>query len=107
MLIAIMVITFSVGTNVSAREIIKGKLEVHGNCGMCEKRIEEAASSLDGVKFADWDEKSEMIIVKYSPETVNLEDISKAIAEVGHDTEMHEANDKVYKKLPACCKYRE
>jgi len=26
------------------------KFKVYGNCGMCEKRIEKAANSVDGVK---------------------------------------------------------
>jgi hypothetical protein len=28
-----------------------------------------------------------------------------AIANAGHDTEMHKATDEAYNKLPGCCKY--
>ena len=38
----------------------KGKTEkfkVYGNCGMCEKTIEKAAKSVDGVSTADWNKE--------------------------------------------------
>ena len=41
------------------------KFEVKGNCGMCEKRIEKAALSVDGVLAADWDKETKMIDVKF------------------------------------------
>ena len=31
--------------------------------------------------------------------------IQKAVAKVGHDTDMHKAEDKVYNALPGCCLY--
>jgi hypothetical protein len=34
------------------------KIEVKGNCGMCEKRIEKAASAVNGVSKADWNNKT-------------------------------------------------
>ena len=81
------------------------KFIVSGNCGMCEKRIEKSASSVDGVKSADWDKKTKMIEVSFSPEGTDLHKIHMAIAMVGHDTEMHKASDEAYGKLPMCCKY--
>ncbi|HSG67868.1 MAG TPA: heavy-metal-associated domain-containing protein [Bacteroidales bacterium] len=81
------------------------KFKVYGNCGMCEKRIENAVSGLDGVVSADWDKETEMIEVTYDPEKVKLEGIHKAIAKVGHDTDTVKAEDDVYNDLPGCCKY--
>lgn len=81
------------------------KFEVAGNCGMCETRIEKAANAIDGVSSADWDKETKMIEVSYNPEISDIHKIHKAIAKVGHDTNMHKAEDDVYDKLPGCCKY--
>ena len=83
----------------------KEKFEVAGNCGMCETRIEKAANAVDGVSSADWDRKTKMIEVSYNPEKSDTHKIHQAIAKVGHDTKMHKAEDRVYEKLPGCCKY--
>lgn len=82
------------------------KFKVYGNCGMCETRIEKATMNINGVTSADWDKETKMIEISFSAEKVKLEDIHKAIAKVGHDTEKVKADDEVYNSLPGCCKYR-
>ncbi|MBR8536718.1 heavy-metal-associated domain-containing protein [Carboxylicivirga sediminis] len=79
--------------------------KVYGNCGMCEKRIEKAAQSIDGVVSADWDKKTKQIKVVYNPHTADIKQVHKAIAKAGHDTEMIRAKDETYNKLPGCCQY--
>ncbi|TAJ11308.1 ATPase [Marinilabiliaceae bacterium JC017] len=81
------------------------QFKVYGNCGMCEKRIETAAKSVDGVSAADWDKKTKVVVVTYDNAKTNVDAIHKAIAKVGHDTDMYKAEDDVYNKLPGCCKY--
>ena len=83
----------------------KGSFKVAGKCGMCETRIENAALSVRGVESAAWDKESGIIELEYNAKKADLEKIQKAIATAGHDTELYTANDKVYKKLPECCKY--
>lgn len=83
----------------------KGSFKVAGKCGMCETRIESAALSVRGVESADWDKESGIIELEYDTKKADLEKIQKAIAKAGHDTEQYTANDKVYEKLPECCKY--
>ncbi len=80
--------------------------KVSGNCGMCEKRIEIAASEVKGVVKADWDADKGIMILTYNPAETTIEIVQKAIAAVGHDTEKTKADDKVYTKLPGCCKYQ-
>ena len=101
-LLALVVITV---TTVTAQTEKTEKFEVAGNCGMCETRIENAATSVDGVLSADWDKETKMIEVKYNSDKVAIQEVDMAIAKVGHDTEMHKASDEVYDKLPGCCKY--
>jgi periplasmic mercuric ion binding protein len=75
-----------------------------GNCGMCKTRIEKAAK-IEGVTKSEWDKDTKIISVTFNPDKTNVESLQKAIAAVGHDTEMFKAENKVYDKLPACCKY--
>ncbi|MCK9270829.1 MAG: heavy-metal-associated domain-containing protein [Bacteroidales bacterium] len=81
------------------------EFKVYGNCGMCEARIEKAAKSLDGVSTADWNKETKMMEVTYDPAKIEVMDIHKAIAKVGHDTDKVKTDDKVYDELPGCCQY--
>jgi len=82
------------------------KIEVKGNCGMCEKRIEKAASSVEGVSKADWSKETKQLEVTFDDSKTDLDKVEVAIAKVGHDTPKHKAKDAVYKELPDCCLYR-
>jgi copper chaperone CopZ len=72
---------------------------------MCETRIEKAAKEVNGVNEADWDKETKMIEVTFNPEVTSRDKIQMAIAVVGHDTPLHQADDEVYEQLPQCCKY--
>ena len=82
------------------------KFVVKGNCGMCKDPIENAAL-IKGVKFVEWDKVTDTLTVIYRMNKVEIDELHKAVAEVGHDTEKVKAKDEVYNKLPACCLYRE
>lgn len=84
---------------------ITSALFVNGACGMCKERIEKAAVSVKGVQLAEWNEKSKMLKVTYDSQ-LDLLNIHKAVANVGHDTEKLKAKDEVYNALPECCLYR-
>ena len=79
---------------------------VKGSCDMCKERIEKAAKGVNGVLSAHWDKDAQMIHLQYDPKKTSPEAISKAIAKVGHDTDMDKADKAVYDKLPTCCHYR-
>lgn len=76
-----------------------------GNCEHCKERIEGVVSKLNGVKKVEWKTEINKVICEYDPALVNNDAIQKVIAEVGHDTKKYRADSKVYKNLPACCKY--
>lgn len=80
-------------------------IKVSGNCGSCKDRIEKAAK-LPGVSKADWNAKTKLLTVCYDSKKVTIDAIQKSIAVAGHDTPKYKTPDKVYKALPACCKYR-
>lgn len=80
---------------------------VGGSCGMCKDRIEKTAKSVSGVLGAVWDQEKQELHLDFDPEKTSTDDVAKAIAAVGHDTEKFKADDSVYNALPACCFYRE
>lgn len=79
---------------------------VYGECGMCEKRIENALSDVEGIAWADWEVATLELTVKYDPSVISLEQIKKKVAAVGHDTDSVKATDKAYESLHPCCKYQ-
>ncbi|MHC5201806.1 efflux RND transporter periplasmic adaptor subunit [Myroides sp. LJL119] len=81
------------------------KLWVNGNCEMCQQRIQQAALALPGVKTALWDVKTKELSLEIDPKKVTLDKISQSIANKGHQTQLHNPQDKVYQELPSCCKY--
>lgn len=77
---------------------------VYGNCSMCKERIETAALTVKAVKQASWNEDTKLLQLNLDKKT-KVADIHKAIAHVGHDTEVETAKDEVYNSLHECCKY--
>lgn len=73
---------------------------------MCKRRIEEACV-LQGVKAATWNAETQLLSVKFDAKRTNLLKIKTHVAKAGHDVEGIAADEKTYKKLPACCQYRE
>jgi hypothetical protein len=81
-------------------------IKVAGNCGMCKKRIEEAAIK-GGASKADWDKKSQMLKISYDPiGGASPDQIKNSIAEAGHDNETYQAKEEAYQQLHECCKYK-
>lgn len=80
-------------------------IKVAGNCDMCKDRIETAAKTVDGVVSAEWSAEHQMLHLSYMKAKASSEDVQKAIANVGHDTEKFKAPEEVYKNLPECCLY--
>ncbi|MCW0481896.1 heavy-metal-associated domain-containing protein [Gaoshiqia sediminis] len=93
------------GTGVLSAKEKTEKFKVYGNCSMCEKRIEKAASSVEGVSKADWNKETKLIEVTLDDSKTDMHKVHMAISNAGHDTDLHQAKDEVYNKLPGCCKY--
>ena len=69
--------------------------EVNGNCEQCQKRIQKAAYSVNGVKSANWDIESHQLSLIINEEKCSVLDVKKAIAKVGHDTDEIKATVKI------------
>lgn len=100
-----LVCLFLVGTMTVFAQIKTEKFKVYGNCEMCKSRIEKAAKSVEGVTKAKWNSEDNMLTVTFDESKAKLIDIHKAIAKVGHDTDLEYADNTVYSKLPGCCQY--
>jgi copper chaperone CopZ len=100
-----LVAIFLMGTMASFAQTELKPIEVKGNCGMCEKRIEKAANSIEGVTDAQWNKDTKMLAFSLDADKANMEQIHKAVAAAGHDTKKMKATDEVYNKLPGCCQY--
>jgi mercuric ion binding protein len=110
-LLLILLVTMA-GISVQAQEKKKNKnakheIEVYGNCDMCKKRIEKAAYSVAGVKSAVWHQDHQDMHLIIDENKCTVEDVKKAVAAAGHDTENVKAKDEDYAKLHSCCQYRE
>jgi copper chaperone CopZ len=96
----------------SGKELINSRtktesIKVNGECGMCKKRIEKAALSVEGVESANWNVDSKVLTIKYN--IFKKEAVATAqqkIASAGHDTEKYKATDAAYQSLPGCCHYQ-
>lgn len=81
-------------------------ITVKGNCEECKARIENAAD-IKGVKICQWNPETKVAKITYDTAKVSLLQIEEAIAASGYDAGNVKGNDKSYKKLPGCCKYRD
>jgi hypothetical protein len=105
--IIILIISIFFAFSISqAQEAKEADFRVEGVCGMCQMRIENAAL-IKGVKSATWNRETHMLNVVYNEKKTKVLDIHKAVAKAGHSTEMVQAADEDYKKLPACCAYQD
>ena len=59
-----------------------------------------------GVSKAIWDVKTKKMHVEFIASETNSDEVQKAIAKTGHDTDNAKADKKTYNGLPGCCKYR-
>lgn len=81
-------------------------IKVSGNCEMCKERIETAVLSVSGVESANWEIDKKLLHLNFDSSKTNSDEIQKAVAKVGHDTEKYKAPDEVYNELPECCLYK-
>ncbi|WP_338376335.1 metal transporter [uncultured Flavobacterium sp.] len=110
-LILVLLLSFAgLSMNAQDKAVKKSKnkeviIKASGNCEMCEKRIEKAAFSVRGVKSAEWHVDCQDIHVIIDENKCSKEDVAKAIAAVGHDTDLIKASDDVYEDMHSCCQY--
>ncbi len=104
-----MVIGISFSSTAQTSKPAKGmeqtvSFKVTGICGNCKERIESAALDVKGVKKAEWDIQTDMLVLVGSSK-MDKQKVAKALAKAGHKSELATADPKGYAKLPGCCQY--
>lgn len=92
---------------VNAQELKKVEevaIQTSAKCGDCEVRIEDALNYMKGVKFAELNNETKVVTVRYKTKKVSLNEIKEKIASVGYDADDVKAQEAAIEKLPACCK---
>ncbi|MFT6754555.1 MAG: mercuric ion binding protein [Urechidicola sp.] len=85
----------------------KVQIEVDGICGMCKQRIEKAALTTKGVKYASWSVETHQLSLIIDERKTTLKTIQENVAAVGHDTKEVESSVEAYNNLHPCCKYKD
>jgi copper chaperone CopZ len=101
----LLVVTLSTQAQVKKNKNAKYSIEVNGNCEQCQKRIQKAAFSVNGVKTASWSIETHQLDLTINEEKTSIATVEKSIAKVGHDTKGVKANKEDYDNLHHCCKY--
>lgn len=109
-LLVVLVTLFGLTAQAQDKEVKKSKnakyeVAVNGNCDMCKKRIEKAAFSVKGVKSAEWHADHQDLHLILDENKASVEDVCKAVAKAGHDTEVVKATEEDFNKLHTCCMY--
>lgn len=105
-LLVAMLFAFTTFHTANAQSNKTQNIKVYGECVMCKKRIEKAASSVEGVQSVIWDENTKILTLTYNQLKKQVpENVQKKIALIGHNTELYTATDAAYNSLPDCCHY--
>jgi periplasmic mercuric ion binding protein len=103
----LLIVFLSNGSNIFAQEQkneAKILIQTSAQCEQCKKRIEETMAFEPGVKNSVLDLKTKQVTVVYNPKKTSPDKIRAALSKVGYDADNVPADQKAYKKLPACCK---
>lgn len=78
-------------------------IRTSAECESCKVRIEQALNYTKGIKYADLNPTSQLLVVRYNPEKISLDAIKQQISQLGYDADEVKAILEAQKKLPACC----
>ena len=86
-----------------AQKSITSQIQTNAQCGDCKERIEGELNYIKGIKFAELDDQTKIVTVKYDPGKIELLTIKKTIAKIGYDADEVKAAREDVEKLPKCC----
>lgn len=80
------------------------KFKTSAICEMCEERIEDALNYTKGVIYAELDDETKVLEVKYKTKFLNAEKVKYAVSQLGYDAGETPRNPEAFEELPKCCK---
>lgn len=98
----ILTMTLVFSTMLVFAKSITHSFKVEGQCGDCKERI-EAALDIKGITFAEWNEETKMLTVRFNDKKITEDEIHTLISNLGYATDKLEANKAAEGKLPKCC----
>ena len=101
----LLLVTLSSQAQEKKNKNAKHTIMVNGNCEQCQRRIQKAAFSVDGVKVANWSIETHKLAVTINEEKTSVAAVKKAVAKVGHDAGEIRATNESYENLHHCCQY--
>ena len=102
--ITIIVLVFGMMSIQAQNKNAKVSIEVDGVCMMCKGRIEKAALTTKGVKYANWNVKTHELQLILDERKTNEKKVCEVLAKAGHDSKIIKATQEDYDNLHPCCK---
>jgi len=78
-------------------------IQTSAQCGDCEERIESLLNYTKGVKFAELDNETKIVTVKFMSKKITVKTICEKLNEIGYDANEFKAPKATVLKLPKCC----
>ena len=85
------------------RKMMTSEIQTNAQCGDCKERIEGKLNYIKGIKFAELNDETKIVTVKYDPNKIDLVTIKQTIAKIGYDADEVKAAKEDVEKLPKCC----
>lgn len=104
LLITIPALLISLSGNAQIKNAKTETVDVYGNCGMCKKNIETAASQKK-VSAAVWNKDNKTAVITYDSTKTTTDAVLKKVALAGYDNQSYLAPESAYSKLDGCCQY--
>jgi copper chaperone CopZ len=97
-LLFLLVSTLSYG-----QKSMTSQIQTNAQCGDCKERIEGKLNYTKGIKFAELNNETKIVTVKYDPKKIDLVTIKQTIAKIGYNADEVKAAKEDVEKLPKCC----
>jgi mercuric ion binding protein len=85
------------------QKMMTSEIQTNAQCGDCKERIEGKLNYIKGIKFAELNDETKIVTVKYDPNKIDLVTIKQSIAKIGYDADEVKAAKEDVEKLPKCC----
>lgn len=109
----LMLLFVMTGFTASAGNVMKGKEKAakiktvtfltSAICGECTERIEKALNYTKGVVFAELNEETKEVTVKYKTKFLTEAKVKAVVTNLGYDAADSKRNEEAFNELPKCC----
>lgn len=73
-------------------------------CGECKERIEDKLNYTKGIIYAELDEDTKILTIKFKTKVLNSMQIKGIVSNIGYDAGEVPRNKKAFTELPKCCR---